>query len=185
MINFKLNILNKDEESPFLSTHFLGCPDVPTSWNDNSIFYNDEIFIGQINLKDITSEYLPKEGMLYFFIQSMSYPFRGIVRYSKDTNNCERIDFNDEIESNYNLFLDTCAVLDNIDTGISLFPNKVSFKNYNLKSNEVVLLKLDFNNYKEINLFKDQDETVCFIIKKDDLAKHQFDKAYLSLMLDN
>ena len=55
---------------------------------------------------------------------------------------------------------------------------------YKPVSNEVCLLKLDFNNYPEIDLFKDLTDPVCFLIKKEDLENNNFDKAYLANSLN-
>ena len=56
-----------DDETDLGESHILGCPDVPAKWNDDAIFFNDEVFVGQINLKDVECESLPKNGILYFF----------------------------------------------------------------------------------------------------------------------
>ena len=93
-----------DDETNLAESHILGCPDVPSKWNDDAIFFNDEVFVGQINLSEVKHPMLPSEGVLYFFFASMSKPYRGIVRYATDLTNLERIDFNEEapLEFNYN-----------------------------------------------------------------------------------
>jgi uncharacterized protein YwqG len=58
------------------------------------------------------------------------------------------------------------------------------FKDYKPTSDEVCLLKLDFNNYPNIDLFKDITDPVCYLIKKEDLQNKKFDKAYLALSLN-
>ena len=54
------------------------------------------------------------------------------------------------------------------------------FKNYKPSNDEVALFKLDFSNYPEVDLFKEYDDVVCYVIKKEDLEKQQFEKAFLA-----
>lgn len=185
-MDIKLNLLDTSiEESDFLSSHFFGCPDVPEKWNDDAVFYNDEIFICQLNLSEINNPLLPNKGMLYFFIQVMSHPYRGMVRYTDNLDNMERVDFNEGIDSPYNLLVDSTISIISDKSNIELLPSSVNFKEYHQKKDEVILLHLNFNDYPTINVFKDIDEEVCFMIKKVDLEKNDFSKTYLSLNLDN
>ena len=80
-----------DDETALGASHILGCPDVPAKWNDDAVFFNDEVFVGQINLSEVKHPNLPSEGILYFFFASMSKPYRGIVRYAKSLEDLERI----------------------------------------------------------------------------------------------
>ena len=176
-MQFKLIKYLNDDESELGESHILGCPDTPSEWNDNGIFNNDEIFIGQINLKEYSTEELPNEGILYFFIAVGSNPYRGIVRYAKDLTNIERIEFNSEVNFKYDLNREYHLELGNGE--IELLPNKVKFKYYKLKDNERVLLVCN------LDIFKDIDETIAFIIKKEDLVNNKFESSYLSLPLEN
>lgn len=173
-----------DDETNLAESHILGCPDVPSKWNDDAIFFNDEVFVGQINLSEVKHPTLPSEGVLYFFFASMSKPYRGIVRYATDLTNLERIDFNEEapLEFNYNQeykinFVDG-------DSDVALLGKMPKFNGYKPTSNEICLLKLDFKNYPDIDLFKDLTDPVCFLIKKEDLEACAFDKAYLANSLN-
>ena len=182
----KLKLLKMpfDDETNLGVSHILGCPDVPSSWNDNAIFYNDEVFLGQINLSEVQHPMLPSEGILYFFIAALSNPYRGIVRYTKDINNLERIDFNEESPLKFDYSLEYALNLEDTDGDVTFMGQMPKFKGYKATSNEVCLLKLDFNNYPEIDLFKDLVDPICFLIKKEDLENHTFEKAYLANSLN-
>lgn len=173
-----------DDETNLGESHILGCPDVPSVWNDDAIFFNDEVFVGQINLSEVSHPLLPNSGILYFFFASMSKPYRGIVRYASDLSNLERIDFNEEapLEFNYNQEYKINFIDEEGD--ITLLGKMPKLSGYKPVSNEVCLLKLDFSNYPEIDLFKDLTDPVCFLIKKEDLENKNFEKAYLANSLN-
>lgn len=179
-----LSKLPIDDECELGSSHILGCPDVPSNWNDEAIFYNDEVFIGQINLQDISSELLPKEGILYFFFASLSNPFRGIVRYTNDLSNLERIDFNLDVSFKANFEQEYSVSFVDEPGNIEILGKLPKFKNYKPSKDDVVLLKLNFVDYPNIDIFKDINEEICFLIKKEDLTNKKFDKAFLSLSLE-
>ena len=175
-MNFNLIMLPKDEESDFLSSHFLGCPDVPSIWNEKAEFYNDEIFLLQINLKEYPINDL-KDGLLYFFIASKSHPYRGIVRYSLSDKEMERIDFNSEIEFKYDLNKEY-LLKEDLNGEIQILPDKFKLKNYILKQDELILASIKHE------MFNDIGGEIVFLIKKNDLNNHEFNKAYLSISLD-
>ncbi len=166
----EFNLALNKEESDLGSTHFLGCPDVPSTWNDNAIFNNDEIFIGQINLKDLNHDLILNQGILYFFLATGSYPLRGIVRYTKELNNLERIDFN--IDSSYQFDYDREYSLINGSNDVKLL-----IDNQN-KKDDLVLLELNLNISKEIN-------HLVYVININDLKNNQFDKAHLNILLED
>lgn len=173
-----------DDETALGQSHILGCPDVPSVWNDDAIFFNDEVFVGQINLSEVTHPLLPSEGILYFFFASMSNPYRGIVRYTKDLKTLERIDFNEEAPLKFNYNLEFGLNFKDEDGDVTLLGKMPKMSCYKATSNEVCLLKLDFSNYPEIDLFNDLTDPVCFLIKKEDLENMAFDKAYLANSLN-
>lgn len=173
-----------DDETDLGESHILGCPDVPAKWNDDAIFFNDEVFVGQINLKDVECEALPKNGILYFFFASMSKPYRGIVRYTEDLTCLERVDFNEEVEFDATFDQEYKIEFKEQAGDVELLGKMPKFKDYKPTSDEVCLLKLDFNNYPNIDLFKDITDPVCYLIKKEDLQNKKFDKAYLALSLN-
>ncbi len=173
-----------DDETNLGESHILGCPDVPSIWNDEAIFFNDEVFLGQINLKDVDHPLLPKEGILYFFIAAMSNPYRGIVRYCNDLNNLERIDFNSESPLKFDYSLEYGVKFKDEDGDVSFLGKMPKLKDYKVTKEEVCLLTLDFNNYSEINLFKELTDPICFLIKKEDLENKKFANAYLANSLN-
>ena len=173
-----------DDETNLGASHILGCPDVPSSWNDEAIFFNDEVFLGQINLSETSIPSLPSEGILYFFIAALSTPYRGIVRYAKDLSDLERIDFNEESPLKFDYSLEYAVEFKAEDGDVTLMGKMPKFKGYKPLPNEVCLLKLDLSNYKEVELFKDLIDPICFIIKKEDLENQNFEKAYLANTLN-
>lgn len=173
-----------DDESLLGASHILGCPDVPSVWNDEAVFFNDEVFVGQINLSEVSHPLLPKSGILYFFFASMSKPYRGIVRYTADLKTLERIDFNEEVPLEFNYNQEYKINFIDEDGDVTLLGKMPKLKYYKPTSNEVCLLKLDFSNYPEIDLFKDLTDPMCFLIKNEDLEKQNFDKAYLANSLN-
>ena len=57
---------------------------LPDKWLEQDVFGLDEFFLAQINLSNFTSELLPKNGFLYFFIDARSFKkskMRAKVRY--------------------------------------------------------------------------------------------------------
>lgn len=176
-MEFKLNLLPVDEETELASSHILGCPDVPSKWNDEAVFNNDEIFIGQLNLNDLAIDKLPNVGILYFFLAVGSKPYRGIVRYTKDLSNLERIDFNSEIPFSYDLNKEYS--LSNGAGELKILPENLKLKKYHLNKNELILLSLD------LEFLKDDNYDLVYLIKEDDLKKGNLDKAYLSVNLDD
>lgn len=182
MKEYKISLkLNENDESDLGSTHFLGCPDVPVEWNDNAVFYNDEIFLGQINLKEYSIEGLPNKGILYFFLAVESKPYRGIVRYASDDSNIERVDFNQEIDFCVDLNKEYISSICEGNGNISMFKEKDS--KITLNKDEVMLLYIDTNNLLS-DVFKLYSQQVAYIIKTDDLINKRFEKARLSLLLD-
>lgn len=183
-MKLKLTKLAINDETDLGVSHILGCPDVPSVWNDDAIFFNDEVFIGQINLSELKIDLLPNEGMLYFFFASKSKPYRGIVRYTTDLENLERIDFNCESGFIASFEQEYSIEETNELSEIEILGDMPKFKHYKPSKDEVVLLKFNTMDYPFIDVFKDIDEIVCYLIKKDDLINKRFDKAYLSLSLE-
>lgn len=180
-----LKLTKVEEETDLGTSHILGCPDVPSIWNDEGIFYNDEVFIAQINLQDIHNDNLPNNGILYFFYACDSRPYRGIVRYTNDLSSLERIMFNEDAPINKNIDQEYLITQTNEYQNISLFDQNIKLKNYKLQKDEIILFRFNPKNYPNIDLFSEIDEEVCYIIKKNDLDAKAFDKAYLAFKLDN
>ena len=70
------------------------------------------------------------------------------------------------------------------DGDVTLMGKMPKFKGYKPLPNEVCLLKLDLSNYREVELFKDLIDPICFVIKKEDLENLNFEKAYLANTLN-
>ncbi len=75
------NFVISNENAEFLTgkTHMFGSPDAPEyfEWPVTTSRYGDDIdmtFLAQINCKDLESELLPKEGILYFFYNAAEQP---------------------------------------------------------------------------------------------------------------
>lgn len=179
-----LNLLPIDEETELGASHFLGCPDVPSSWNEEALFYNDEIFLGQINLSDVNCDLLPNKGILYFFFASLSKPFRAIVRYAEDISDIERIDFNCEVDFDSDLNFEYELSISNGCGNIELLPENVKLKHYPLKKDDVILLKLDNLDNTKLSFLKNNNDPVCIIINKNDLINKDFTKCMFSFLLD-
>ena len=73
-----------------------GSPDLPSTLehpkNKNGLLY---VFHAQINCEEITSyqNYLPRKGILYFFVNDEEYAERPIVLYSEDIQNLKRYEY--------------------------------------------------------------------------------------------
>ncbi len=179
-----LTLLPVDEETKVGSSHILGCPDVPSSWNEEAVFYNDEVFLGQINLADVNSLELPQTGILYFFFASKSKPYRGIVRYTNDLESLERVDFNYPELLDAHFEQEYQITFSEGDGKIELLGTMPKFNHFKVSNDMIVLLKFNPQDYPLIDLFKGVDEEICYLIKKDDLKHHLFEKAFLSLSLE-
>lgn len=76
-------------------THFFGTPVVPKKLARKN-FEKEEIFVGQINFKDVapfdTENVLPKDGMLYIFFDTFAHTYS--LFYFKEEGNVELENFN-------------------------------------------------------------------------------------------
>jgi len=104
-------ILEKNKvDIPIGSSKVGGSPDLPRSWkhptNKNGLFY---IFHAQINCKEIApyQKYLPRTGMLYFFVNDEEYADEPIVLYTEENDlipvkYSEKTEFTDsDFDNNY------------------------------------------------------------------------------------
>ncbi len=84
------------------ASKFFGAPTVPLSWEGD--FYEDEIFLCQINLADLAhldaENRLPHKGYLYFFLLTSGgyYDLRADVRYSEEEPQLAINEFNEQVE---------------------------------------------------------------------------------------
>jgi hypothetical protein len=85
---------------------------LPNAWLEDDCFSPFEFFVAQINLAEITSEYLPSKGYLYFFIEAYSFTknkMKARVRYSAEEPDAYT-DFNDGF---FDVDPEECALLKN------------------------------------------------------------------------
>ena len=68
---------------------------LPEEWLEEDLFGIYEFFLGQINLSEFSCEFLPKNGYLYFFIETTNFKkMKAVVRfYNGEPSACT--DFND------------------------------------------------------------------------------------------
>lgn len=91
------------------ASKFFGAPTVPLAWEGD--FYEDEIFLCQINLEDIAhldkENRLPHKGYLYLFLHTQNGPYDLVadVRYFDGEIELAINDFNAEV-LNYEKFSD-------------------------------------------------------------------------------
>lgn len=180
--SFKLFRFSQDDESDLGSSHVLGCPDVPSDWNDNQEFYNDEVFLAQFNCSNLGIEGLPKEGMLYFFYAASSKPIRGIVRYAPQVENLERIDFN--IDSPVPSLANFEYDVKKGNSKIVLCDECKLVKDYTLKKDEIVLFRFNTQEYPELSFLDEYEKEICYIIKQNDLNNKNFHNAFLAFNLE-
>ena len=84
------------QQIPIGTSKVGGSPDLPKDWkhpaNKNGVYF---VFHAQINCEEIASyqPYLPRKGMLYFFVNDEEYAQHPFVLYTDQTNNLERIPY--------------------------------------------------------------------------------------------
>ncbi len=95
-------ISNIDNKEISLGTSKVGgSPDLPKNWqhpaNKNGLLY---IFHAQINCEEIApfQKYLPRKGILYFFVNDEEYAERPLVLYSENAENLVRYQYTDKTE---------------------------------------------------------------------------------------
>ncbi|AXT50893.1 DUF1963 domain-containing protein [Aquimarina sp. BL5] len=104
-------VLNTEQkEIPIGVSKVGGGPDLPKDWehpaNKNGLLY---IFHAQINCKEIAAyqQYLPRKGMLYFFINDEEYAQNPIVLYAENIKELVRFEYSENTEFTDNNF-DSC-----------------------------------------------------------------------------
>jgi len=79
------------------NTRFGGAPDLPKDISYPTTDGKLWVFLAQINLEELAShqEYLPKKGILYFFVDEENYYENIKVIYREDTNQLEPFEYKD------------------------------------------------------------------------------------------
>lgn len=95
-------VLEKElEEIPLGASKVGGVPDLPKGWkhpaNKNGLYY---LFHAQINCKEIApfQKYLPRKGMLYFFVSDEESVQKAFVLYNPENEDLSRIKYGKNIK---------------------------------------------------------------------------------------
>lgn len=108
-IYFSFLKIEEENENTYTSSKILGAPVFPKDFlydkNNNFILDDEDFFIMQLNLKDIANynTSLPKQGMLYFFINVYTYKPK-ILFTQEDVDNIDLElwdDINDAFDEEY------------------------------------------------------------------------------------
>ena len=92
-----MKLLAINQECELENSKLFGEVYLPNSWLEEDCFSPFEFFVAQINLEEISSDYLPSKGYLYFFIEAYSFAknkMKARVRYSSEEPDAYT-DFND------------------------------------------------------------------------------------------
>ena len=95
MFSIKIK-LTECSEFNLLSSRFLGVPSIPEKWIDDISFDENDVFLCQINLDDLSKFKTPftYKGILYFFINLKTEKPK--VLYSLNEK-LIKVNFNDEL----------------------------------------------------------------------------------------
>lgn len=185
MIKADYDVIDEKEEkltAEFDKSKLFGSPCLPKGYEDK--FKDSIFFLGQINLSELASfkTPLPKKGMLYFFLDMITYPIRAKVFYRNEEADHVIDGFNEgfgnllsEPENAFYLHFKegegSIELLSDVHEG--------EIDGYNAKG-EIALLKID--SLEESKLFPTldkPDDVYYFLIKKTDLEKGLFEKTHL------
>lgn len=155
---------------------FFGSPDIPTMYL--RFVEDDEFFLAQFNLVELSKVYnsvlLPSKGMLYFFIRLSD--FKPIVRYygknGYDEDKTARVDFNDNLNTNFNLTKEYKVKFIRTHKRLSSFMLDEETKYPEMLPNEIILLQYDQKNCSKI---LEVDGLIVFVIDKDELLQRNYE----------
>ena len=186
-IYFSFNRVEEEENNSYDRSKLLGVPAVPSGFLDDKLT-EDDYFIGQINLEEIATEDspLPKKGFLYFFVDVDTSKAK--VLYTEEEPNELITDINDG--SDPVSYGDTHALYmdfdDNEEDGCAILSDKgedIGLESFLEDGDYEILLLLDSlsmpDGDQKALTFADiapYDGYYVFLIKRDDLAKHDFSK---------
>ncbi len=148
--------LNKNQKDLPLGTSKVGgCPDLPKNMehpkDKNGLLY---VFHAQINCEEIApyQHYLPRQGVIYFFVNDEEYALNPIVLYAADTNELERYTYTKETRF-------TDSTLDGMfRNSVALsFQNAISIPNF---YNSFSYGSERFSKYADLFNNEDNDEKI-------------------------
>lgn len=193
MIGIKYRLVENELQDELDSSKFFGSPVFPEGLLE--CLDPDDVFIGQINLEDIKNynDVLPKEGVLYFFININMYPYQGKVVYSNKERYLVVDDINDEFIEGYQIpkamYMEFYEVDDDINTkceynwedfGIQMLGDYPDFieEEYCLTDYRCLLM-IDAMEVEIFPNFGSYDGYIFFMIREEDLINQNFNDILL------
>lgn len=180
-IYFKFTKINEENEDTYLVSKIMGSPAFPTHFLENN-HLEEMYFVMQLNLSELScyDTLLPKEGMLYFFLDITSYPYEPIVIYTNEEITTVYDNINEGFEeygdiSSYKLEFtqdkeDGHIILGDIDPSLDL-DCEIDTTGY------IMLLNIDSLMLPEKTLtLGNPDGWYIYLIKEEDLKKQDFSK---------
>lgn len=181
-LRFKLRQVIEEKNEELDYSKFFGSPVFPKDFLDR-FNLNEDLFICQINLEQIASydvKYLPKEGMLYFFLEyTDSYNYNAKVIYSNEelVECCDMI--NEDFYEADNWY---AAYIDFTDEEVMNFligkPSEIDDEITCMdNTGYIILLTIDpLETTKDFPNLGSLDGYYYFMIKESDLIKKDFSK---------
>lgn len=164
--------LKRGKKNPPLGRScFFGDPDL-TKKAEN-LYQDDDYFLCQLNLEEIKNAfptiYLPKHGMLYFFVSLDS--LNGKVLYSdyQSDNDFNRIEFNEGFHFKNKEYSIKLSFHNHHHDFMILYENQ---KISGIRENEIVLLKVHFKKLLNYN----KKFYLYYVINKEDLLKMDYSR---------
>lgn len=160
-----MKLLAISKEVELESSKLFGEVYLPDAWLEEDCFSPFEFFVAQINLEEISSEFLPSKGYLYFFIEAYSFAknkMKARIRYSAEEPDAYT-DFND-------------GFFDEDPEEYALSKNSLGLLNFaEACNNQIELLSIP-SQYLPEEL---ECEKISFLIDLNDLKELNFDKCSL------
>lgn len=176
--HFNFKKITKEDNDTFELSKIGGSPVFPKNFYKKNKL-QDDFFFAQVNLKELSSDPLPKEGFLYFFLKCGSYPYKARVFYSKEEPKEVIEGINDDFadfgnSEGYQL------VKSSKDTGFALcsdFNPDLDLESQVTLKDGICLLEIDTISLPPNTLTLGQpDGWYMFVMKKEDLKKLDFSK---------
>lgn len=163
-----------DKEGQLTDSKFFGEIALPSNLIEKGFFGSDELFVCQINLSQLNEKmplnFLPKSGVMCFFIDFKKKPFKGIVRLF----NLDELDgfttFNEDFDCFENVIDEILVEFTEEETYCQCF--------FDYDNDKFCLLKVEY--------FADEPilpiySTVYFLIDKTNLKNCDFSKIELKI----
>ncbi len=165
-----------EKECELTDSKFFGEIALSSKQIENGNFSSEEMFVCQINLEQLSSikqfEYLPKSGVLCFFIDMKKPPYKAIIRHF-DVEFDSYLNFNEDLD-----FVEN--VIDEI--GIEFCDDETYCEfYYEYDAQTMCLLKIEYFDKEPIlPIYGD----VLFLIDKEDLKRFDLSKAKLKIIIN-